>query len=1450
MNKSATCILTFLLAGLLLVSTGADLLAQDKGGAPGLQGEAFDKQSLALRTALHYDSSLDAPLKSLIRLYEKAGRLEDLLGLYRAHTSQYGDDVGAKVVMVRLLKALERVEATEMIRSAAQQHPEHSGLKYLLYQNFKKRGDQRALKTLSDAIDLQKGQGHRQAWMEELLEQAQEKDARTLAEGHLREMLAVQDHTAATLLILARQMHRYHFEELCLLALTKARKKKPDAETGVEIELLAARAEAGLGRFDAVAKRMDVLLKRLAPDYRRRREIMKLRVSLVKNDVDRDKLIEQARLRYEREPLNEGAVLDYAELLSANEMRRKAAEVVVAGAGRLPKSEALEKEALSLLDRIGDEEGMLAFLQERLKGEAGRDDLQYRMVKVEYLSGKADAARKRLEKILEKLGKEERARRLLDLARYLRQMSQPGDSADLLAEVVALLPARLDVKRELLETLLALEQRSKAQKLLAGISIIDAEIENFVDLVQFMVQADFLVEAQDALEARLKNEGDRLDLNLLLVSVLGKTGDRKKAEEILMKSRAAADTSARYAQWLESGLGLYELLESPEQFFDAEQFRFLEEGEDWTADRVDRFLTLCELGERKRLGDRVAQALRNQLADASLPAPLKLRLRLLLVKALDKSPDKAGEVEEQLELLAKEDGKHADNYQLRRALLYHSNSRPDLARNLLESVDMEKVEDESILRAAYLVFLEYSLVESAKVCLEKLTDKESTDSGGWEKRLSLLAALGEEEELRVVLRRLLAGIDRLILKAETLQALRSHLLDSYWRSISPLLKKGGNESLNEILVMLDSVDRDARQARDRGWSLWTRAYVLNRLERMSARDEVVKELTVFLNDRENASSQDGESGQAMIAFPDGLAMSAGAAVGLLKAEGEERQSAPIEFEDSEGPLGDLEMAWAFEADPGARILQIAPAGKTSVLVLDDQGAIYHVDADSGKLLWYEQYRVSAESGQTSSRHSLSGGAYGGITISNSQFQVRQRGSSIMVQQMGAPYRNARIGPASGGGAAAFFAPGVKKVRSFLPDGSSSFFLSVGDQIKRYRIEDGSLQWQSDLASGAGGLTSIAMGMPTISHPDPVMFLDGDHLLCYVPELDVASCFEKQTGKLVWSRNLAVANSVKGMVYSLNSGAAFSDGRLFVFGQSCEILDSSNGKTLWSFDDRGVHRFPLSLHRVQENEEREGAAKTAESPSVSSSSASASVMSGGGAALQQLTTFLDHNQQGDDVLGRMEQVKPFLQGEGALVAPAVQWNSLRGLGRAGADARIAGDRLLLMGDQGLREISLALPIGSNRFGVQGILLGVAGDKLWFLNGSVLRQLSLSDHRDLKVKIAGQAEGESRVNAVMSGSRIYVSHTQGVSVLNAYSGRVISENEWPGMMKDYLAKQGVSNGGGGEDNVVVWQGRIVNIPVGPVYCFPLRNQASGDRLFTMVDDSRFVMLRNRRVKPPEK
>jgi len=68
----------------------------------GRQPADFDQSFLAWRTALHFDPSAEAPLRSLMGLYEKSAKMSELIALYTAHLSQFPQDENAKVVLARL----------------------------------------------------------------------------------------------------------------------------------------------------------------------------------------------------------------------------------------------------------------------------------------------------------------------------------------------------------------------------------------------------------------------------------------------------------------------------------------------------------------------------------------------------------------------------------------------------------------------------------------------------------------------------------------------------------------------------------------------------------------------------------------------------------------------------------------------------------------------------------------------------------------------------------------------------------------------------------------------------------------------------------------------------------------------------------------------------------------------------------------------------------------------------------------------------------------------------------------------------------------------------------------------------------------------------------------------------------------------------------------------------
>src|SRR5690606_22939944 len=116
--------------------------------AQDLTEDEFLKSSVRDRTALYHDPLLDAPLASLVKPYRGAERVDELIGLYRSHVEQYPQDAGAKTVLIRLLRRVDRGGADEMITSAVRLHPDYAPLQYVLYRFLEDRGDARATEAL------------------------------------------------------------------------------------------------------------------------------------------------------------------------------------------------------------------------------------------------------------------------------------------------------------------------------------------------------------------------------------------------------------------------------------------------------------------------------------------------------------------------------------------------------------------------------------------------------------------------------------------------------------------------------------------------------------------------------------------------------------------------------------------------------------------------------------------------------------------------------------------------------------------------------------------------------------------------------------------------------------------------------------------------------------------------------------------------------------------------------------------------------------------------------------------------------------------------------------------------------------------------------------------------------------------------------------------------------
>ena len=301
-----------------------------------LSAEKFEAQSVAYRTALYHDPSLESSLEKLVELYRKADRTAELVQVYRTHVTQFPQDAGSRVVLIRLLRALGDPDAAALTRKAVEDFPDHSLVAYLFYEDREREKDPAALEALSRAVELEKQPGRRQAWVDKLVTQAVAQDRRDLAERHLRELAESPGQTPELLVQTARRMHRARFHAMALQTLARAEAAGGDPEIGVEIQMAAAKSEAAMESFDAAGERLDALLKKVAPDYWRRSEIVSLRVNLLKTDASREAMLKAARDAFTANPRLESAVLDYAELLTASELRRDALKVLLESGERLP----------------------------------------------------------------------------------------------------------------------------------------------------------------------------------------------------------------------------------------------------------------------------------------------------------------------------------------------------------------------------------------------------------------------------------------------------------------------------------------------------------------------------------------------------------------------------------------------------------------------------------------------------------------------------------------------------------------------------------------------------------------------------------------------------------------------------------------------------------------------------------------------------------------------------------------------------------------------------------------------------------------------------------------------------------------------------------------------------------------------------------------------------------
>ncbi|MDF2374651.1 MAG: PQQ-binding-like beta-propeller repeat protein [Verrucomicrobiales bacterium] len=1081
--------------------------------------EQFEDASLQYRTALHYDPLLEAPLDGLIRLYREADRMDELVGLYRSHIEQYSDDAGAKSVLIQILNRDKREGAGELVTSAVTLHPQFPALQYLQFRFLEGKGDERALDSLSRAIDLETNVARRSQWLEELLQLSEGDEARKLAGTQLTKLLAIEGQSSANYLTLAKLMQRYLFWDLSLEAIKQASAGglTPDGE--IEASVMQATALLEIGRGGEAAAVLDQLLGKLAGDHWRRREILSMRLSVVATAPEREEIIAKFKKAHDEQPESETAALDYAEILIASEKQSEAIRIILNAATKLSSSRLIESRALELLLSGNDPRALEAFLEERLEVDPERADLRFQLVKVRYALGKDAGAEQDFKVVVAGLEPAELSDRILELQRYLRSIDRVEAAGVYLERYVRNYPDRLDVARELAEVFVSRENHEAVDPLIATLDVTSATSESVADLAGFLISEGFFASARSVLSKRIAAEPFNFELGLMLIEVYGELGDEDATLSFAPRMREIADSPERYARWLEATVTANTQLETLDRFFTNEQARFSFDSGEWPEDKVEKFVLLCEAGKLKLQVETIALAVRTQLESGTFDTALKTRLRKFLVGMLEVAPAASLEVETQLKALAEEDPANRPEYDLQRALLYHRTQRIDLSQSLLTTIAFSEIQSPKILQEAIEILVGYGYLRQAAEALAVVNKLLPEDVFSWERRLTLLASLNRESDFRAVVRQLRGEDAPVTLREDSLTMLDDHLQASFWRSVSRLIATGDPNRFEETLPLLASVDREDQSLTHAAWTEWTRSIVLRTLGREEEASEALNRLNGLLEEQKIA----------LIEFPDGLTLDGSNASALVMQT--RAESRPQPGFNATSLLTQSGLGWAFEVEPGARIEQFARSGDL-ILVLDNRGTVYSLDQKSGKLLWRERL------------------------VQREQDAGRSR-PGLFITRPDAPRNDSME---------------VKNVRPFLV-GDDRFFILTGNHLKAFSSLEGELIWSAQLKAGPPAEAPPSEG----ARPDTLMDMADGKLVVFRPDEGAVFSFDSESGKQLWESRVW-KEQPEGLLTSLNAGLDVTADRVFAYGWQSVVLDVATGQPFWGFDRSFATTFPVTLRK--------------------------------------------------------------------------------------------------------------------------------------------------------------------------------------------------------------------------------------------------------------------------------
>jgi len=773
---------------LLLVLDGGRAQAQDD----------FDPRSVALRTALHHDPSLEAPFTDLVELYGEAGRSAELRQLYLTHLTQYPTDQGARAVHLRLLLVEDSPEAPATAREAVRLHPGDAYLHYLLH---RATGD---LEPLSRAIELEVRTDRRRLWIEELLGSMVSDADRALAAARLKEERELRLANAPDgLPELIGWMQRAGFNDLAreTFAVAEGATLSPDLE--VELALLGARLEPQ----SQGAQRLGALVGRLTADHPRRIELVLARRDLVD---DRAALLTEARAAWKAEANSAERAVDLATLLEAEGKLPEAAEVLVEAALRLPHLVWMEERARDLSE--GELPLWRDYLGRRLKISPERNDLRAEWIALAFQLDGAKAGSAALEVAVRGMYQADRADFLSELGANLLARGLP-DGAEVAYRAIG--GGRFDELAGLIRALVANGKSVDAP--LKDLPFTGVPPEAWVNLAAFLEGESFETEARDILQRGLAVQPGHLGASL----ALAKLSRADEAEALLDRVRESVQDGDDYRDWLIATAEFSAKQGDGDQQWSREEARL--SATDRAVDevlvrKVMTFVQVAAERSQEARARRVVTALMERAPEALKNWP---EMRRLAVIVWADDPSRAPEVEGHLLALLDADPARKEEYRLRLALLYERVRRPDLALPQRQGIDWSKIDAPALLDEAAL-----ALPDQATAIWQRLTEIRPEDSATWEKLLDVL----EGSEFRRAAGTVLSGEVSDSLRAD----LSERVFASWQRELEADLRIG---ELDLVLRKVRDLARAELPEAQRTWLSWFGGTVLEQAGRDAEAEE-------------------------------------------------------------------------------------------------------------------------------------------------------------------------------------------------------------------------------------------------------------------------------------------------------------------------------------------------------------------------------------------------------------------------------------------------------------------------------------------------------------------------------------------------------------------------------------------------------------------------------------